>query len=317
MRRLREHRGAGLRLLTETIVSPTLAWQIKELFKAMPEAKWHVWEPLHHDAACARRNKPRSANRSTPFTTSARPTLCSRWMPTFCNVVRANLAYAADFMARRRVRTTEKDAGQAQMNRLYMAETAVSCTGAKADHRLALRPSEIEKLARAIAAQCGIETAGMAPTAWNEKWIAAVAKDLQTHRGRSLVLVGDSQPAAVHLLAHALNERLGNVGADGPLHRADRRPADRADPIAARADQRHRTKAGRNAGSAGRQPGVHRAGRFRLRRPCFTRCRFASATAFTLTRPRIIAIGTCPRPITWNRGAIREVTTARRRSCSR
>ena len=50
-----------------------------------------------------------------------------------------NLRYVADFMARRRVRTTAADAGQAQMNRLYVVETAVSSTGAKADHRLALR----------------------------------------------------------------------------------------------------------------------------------------------------------------------------------
>ncbi len=67
-----------------------------------------------------------------------------------------SLAYAGDFMARRRVRTTENDAEQAKMNRLYVAETAVSCTGAKADHRLALRSPEIEELARAIASRLGV-----------------------------------------------------------------------------------------------------------------------------------------------------------------
>ena len=39
-----------------------------------------------------------------------------------------------------------------------------------------------------------------------------MAKDLEAHRGRSLVLAGDRQPPVVHLLAHALNDRLGNVG---------------------------------------------------------------------------------------------------------
>jgi len=212
MRRLREHHGSGLRLLTESIASPTLAWQIEELFKAMPEAKWHVWEPLHHDSARAAQQTAFGEPVDAIYDFSQADVVLSL-DADFLQCGQGQLAYAADFIARRRVRTSEKDAGQAQMNRLYMAETAVSCTGAKADHRLALRPSEIEKLARAIAAQCGIETAGTAPTGWNEKWIAAVAKDLQAHRSRSLVLVGDSQPAAVHLLAHALNERLGNVGA--------------------------------------------------------------------------------------------------------
>ena len=35
---------------------------------------------------------------------------------------------------------------------------------------------------------------------------------MQAHRGRSLILAGSRQPAVVHLLAHALNHSLGNVG---------------------------------------------------------------------------------------------------------
>ena len=43
--------------------------------------------------------------------------------------------------------------------------------------------------------------------------MAAIAKDLQAHRGRSVVMAGEFQPAAVHALAHAINQSLGNVGA--------------------------------------------------------------------------------------------------------
>lgn len=122
-----------------------------------------------------------------------------------------NLRYAADFMERRRVRTTAENAATAGMNRLYVAETAVTCTGAKADHRLALRPSRIEAVARAIAAKLGMDVGGDAGGT-EEKWVSAVAADLEAHRGRCLVLAGDRQPPQVHLLAHAMNDRLGNVG---------------------------------------------------------------------------------------------------------
>ena len=44
------------------------------------------------------------------------------------------------------------------------------------------------------------------------RWIAAVAKDLQAHRGASVVIAGDTQPPAVHALAHAINQALGNAG---------------------------------------------------------------------------------------------------------
>jgi hypothetical protein len=42
--------------------------------------------------------------------------------------------------------------------------------------------------------------------------LPAVVRDLQAHRGRSVVVAGDYQPAAVHALARQMNEALGNVG---------------------------------------------------------------------------------------------------------
>src|SRR5262249_22734218 len=44
------------------------------------------------------------------------------------------------------------------------------------------------------------------------KMIAAITRDLQGHRGASVVIPGDHQPPAVHALAHSLNAALGNVG---------------------------------------------------------------------------------------------------------
>ena len=41
----------------------------------------------------------------------------------------------------------------------------------------------------------------------------AAARDLTAHKGASIVVAGDEQPAAVHALAHAINQALGNAGA--------------------------------------------------------------------------------------------------------
>ena len=43
--------GAGLRILTESISSPTLAAQIQELQTRLPMAKWHRWDPASADRA--------------------------------------------------------------------------------------------------------------------------------------------------------------------------------------------------------------------------------------------------------------------------
>ena len=44
-------KGAGLRILTETVSSPTLARQLAALLAALPAARWHQWEPASRDNA--------------------------------------------------------------------------------------------------------------------------------------------------------------------------------------------------------------------------------------------------------------------------
>ena len=41
--------GAGIRILTPTISSPTLADQLRNFLKIYPQAKWHVYEPINRD----------------------------------------------------------------------------------------------------------------------------------------------------------------------------------------------------------------------------------------------------------------------------
>ncbi len=235
MQKQREKRGAGLRLLTESIISPTLARQIDALFKDLPEAQWHVYEPIHRDTAWdgAQMAFGEPVN---PVYDFQKADVVLSLDADFLQCAPGSLRYAADFMDRRRAPVTAEGQRKGdspifaeakigtvpgrEMNRLYVVETAVSCTGAKADHRLALRTGEIEEFARAVAAKLGVAgadrdsqgAAKIGAVASSEKWASAVAKDLEAHRGRSLVLAGDCQPPVVHLLAHALNDHLGNVG---------------------------------------------------------------------------------------------------------
>ncbi|HZV87272.1 MAG TPA: 4Fe-4S dicluster domain-containing protein [Candidatus Binatus sp.] len=97
------------------------------------------------------------------------------------------------------------------MNRLYVVEPTPSVTGSSADHRLPLRVSEVGQFARGLAALVGLGGSGTLPPA-AQKWLDAVASDLVKHRGTSLVVAGEFQPAEVHALAHAINAALGNVG---------------------------------------------------------------------------------------------------------
>jgi len=203
----KRNRGAGMRLLTESVISPTLGAQIRELLAAYPEARWHQWEPAGRDAARegARLAFGRYVN------TVYRLDKAEVVLALDADFVRSGpgaVRHARDFISGRRLEGPES-----KMNRLYVVEATPSNTGAVADHRLPLRASEVEGFARALAAALGAGAAGAAlPAGVPEKWLLALVRDLREHRGTSLVIAGEYQTPAVHALAHATNAALGNAG---------------------------------------------------------------------------------------------------------
>jgi MoCo/4Fe-4S cofactor protein with predicted Tat translocation signal len=206
----RATQGAGLRILTETVTSPTLAAQIQEVLAGFPAARWHQYEPAGPDSVRVATAQALGAASEVVYDlTKADAILCLD--ADFVGYGPANLPMIRAFTARRRLGGEQSSAG---MNRLYVAESSPSLTGALADHRLPLRASEIEALAGAVAAAVGAPAGAAAASAGSvpAAWIAAVAKDLQAHAGRSVVMAGPWQPPSVHALAHAVNQKLGNVG---------------------------------------------------------------------------------------------------------
>jgi molybdopterin-containing oxidoreductase family iron-sulfur binding subunit len=198
--------GAGLRFLTGAVTSPTLGAQMKAILQSYPKAKWHRYQPVHRDNVRAGSRLALGGYYDPIYKFAAADVVVSldadflsgSWFPGF-------IRYARDFMSRRK--TPEG------MNRLYVAESSPTTTGMKADHRVGLRPSEVEQIARALAAKLGVPGApAITLNAGQEEWVNAVAADLGKHRGKSLVVPGEFQTPTVQALAHAMNAALANVG---------------------------------------------------------------------------------------------------------
>jgi molybdopterin-containing oxidoreductase family iron-sulfur binding subunit len=204
----RAKRGAGLRLLTETIASPTLFSQIEALLGAFPEAKWHQYEPVNRDNSREGALLAFGEDASVLYKFENADVVVSLGAD-FLGPGPGHLAYARNFSNKRKVRHDHPE-----MNRLYVLESTPTITGANADHRLPLSPSDLEAFAFLLARELGIDSGTPAQSAEgsNKIWIAALARDLQAHPGSSLVLAGDSQPPRVHAIAHLINEKLGNTG---------------------------------------------------------------------------------------------------------
>ena len=198
--------GAGIRILTETITSPTMASQLAAIQKEYPAAKWHQWEPTgaHSARVASVLAFGQSQNTFYDFTNA---NVVVSLDSDFLSTGPASLRYARQFSKRRRVHEASDS-----MNRLYVVEPMPTPTGTKADHRMPMRASDVEAFARVLGAAMGVGSAPAgANPAWN-KWVGAIAKDLQSNAGASIVIAGDHQPAQVHLIAALLNEKLGNSG---------------------------------------------------------------------------------------------------------
>ena len=187
--------GAGLRILTQTITSPTLGEQMQALLAQYPGMKWHQWEAVNGDGAREGGRFAFGAYVHTHYDFTKANVVVSLGSD-FLDEGPGHLRYARDFMSRRRIRN-----GATTMNRLYALEGSVTSTGSVADHRVVVNPTQIEYFARQI-------LAGQS----NHPVVSTLIKDLQANRGSSVVIAGDEQPAAVHAIAHAINTQLGNIG---------------------------------------------------------------------------------------------------------
>jgi molybdopterin-containing oxidoreductase family iron-sulfur binding subunit len=234
-RKARQNRGQGLCFLLERNNSPSRARLQKSLSDEWPEARCHVYDPvdldIHRRAATLAFGKP-----VQPCWQLDKASVVVSLDCDFLGSEGDVHNHIRRFSQRRRLEKPEDSP-----IRLYIAESLMSVTGFNADHRLRLPGSAVAPLAAALAAaifdsERRLQAAGgVAPLAaairksggsnnealakaagveveWMGKWIEACAKDLAANRGRSLVVAGYRQPLEVHLLAHAMNAALGNLG---------------------------------------------------------------------------------------------------------
>ncbi|MGO8815778.1 MAG: TAT-variant-translocated molybdopterin oxidoreductase [Terriglobia bacterium] len=199
-------KGAGLRILTGIVTSPSLADQIRAMLTQFPQAKCHQYEPGSRDTVREGSKLAFGEYVNTVYHLDQADVIVSL-DADFLTAGPGAVRYARDFANKRRVTGPEST-----MNRLYVVESTPTVTGAMADHRFPLRASDVEAFARALAAPLAGKTGSAAPGRVPASWIPALVRDLQKHRGASLVIAGEQQPPAVHALAHAMNDALGNVG---------------------------------------------------------------------------------------------------------
>jgi molybdopterin-containing oxidoreductase family iron-sulfur binding subunit len=198
--------GGGLRILTGPVTSPTLNDQLKALLSKYPQAKWLQFTPVGQGNAQAGANQAFGQPYQAIYDFSKADVVLS----LDCDFMfgePGKMRYSRDFMARHQPISTN-----GTMSRLYMVEGSSTLTGANADHRMPVKPSQVEAFARAIASRLGINVSAPSGQIPGQNWLDPLAADLKKAGNAALVVAGERQPAVVHALAHAMNQALGSVG---------------------------------------------------------------------------------------------------------
>jgi molybdopterin-containing oxidoreductase family iron-sulfur binding subunit len=195
--------GQGIYFLSETITSPTLAAQWKQVQAAYPQAKLVQWEPVNSDSSRTASKAVFGNYFDAQYKLEAADVIVSLDADFLGGIAHPGfLPLAAAYAERHRYEEGKP------MNRLYVVETMPTVTGFKAEHRLALKPSEIAAFAQAL-------ISGVAPqgaSAEQQKFFAALQADLERTTGRCVVIPGEQASPAVHAAAYLLNASLEAVG---------------------------------------------------------------------------------------------------------
>lgn len=201
--------GAGLRILAGRSSSPTLGVVKAAIAKKYPKAAWVEYDSVSFDqpvlGAQMAFGQPLSAQYGYDKADVVVALDCD-----FLGLDAQTVLPVKQFSSRRRVEEGRP------MNRLYAAEANFTITGGMADHRLRARVSDVGALALALARELNVSGAELkvlgGSSAKDQKFIAAAAKDLAAAKGKSLVVAGPRQPAAVHAVVALINQALGNNG---------------------------------------------------------------------------------------------------------
>ena len=212
-RGLRGRQGEGLRFLMEPSSSPLIGYLRQRLLETYPRAKFSAWSAIPLQQIYDGAQLAFGAAYETRLDLSRASVLLSLDSDLLA-ALPGTLPAMADWAAKR-------DPGKGELGRLYAVESNLTVTGMNADHRLRVKPSEIQRFGLALLGRLAAQVPALARYGAlaqrftlppeSAKFADALAKDLVKAGRGALVSVGPRQPPALHAAAHAINTALGSA----------------------------------------------------------------------------------------------------------
>ncbi|GHG63252.1 TAT-variant-translocated molybdopterin oxidoreductase [Comamonas sp. JC664] len=218
--------GQGIRVVLPWHLGPTAEAAVKRFLAAYPTARTVRDEPLGELAAIAEAHRVTHGVHAVPDYRFDKATVIASFGADFLGTWVSPVAFTRQY-------TEARDAaGQRKMARHYQVEPMMTLTGAAADRRFVVAPSELRlvlaDLVRRLAVKAGRELPGLPsapPLTLEESAKEELAEALWAQRQGALVVAGGDD-VATQVLVNAANALLGSEGrtvslADGTALDAD------------------------------------------------------------------------------------------------
>ncbi len=205
---LQKRKGRGLHVLAQSTSSPTFSRLRNEFQLVFPDARWHVYQPLDGDSGYA--------GSKMAFDRDVRPQFQLQNAATIVSLDCDLLGLHPGHQRWCRDWAAGRNPNGGTYSRMWVFESGYSITGAAADIRQPILPSQMLELVQSIAAGLGLKSGiGIQPDGDSSELTTQVDQlvaELQQSGSKSLLIAGASQPPEVHALVHAINQHLGCVG---------------------------------------------------------------------------------------------------------
>lgn len=200
--------GKTTYLVSQTILSPSTMAVIQQFTSANGNVKLVQYDPYSAHGLLEAGNEV-VGSRVLPAYDFSKAKVIVSFGADFLGSWLSSTEYSKQFAQTRRVGPNNKE-----MSRLYVYESLMSITGANADYRINIKPSEkglyIAALYNEVAGLLGAPAMNI-PAPASAKWIKEAAQELVANAGKSLVVDG-SNDKQLQKLVLMLNQLLKNFG---------------------------------------------------------------------------------------------------------
>ena len=199
--------GGQIRIISNTILSPSTKAAI-EIFKTKYPTTQHIQYDPNSSYGIWKANADSFGAGFIPSYDFSKAKTIVSIAADFLGTWVAPIEFTKQYAATRQLSDDKKE-----MSRHYQFESNLSLTGANADHRSTIRPSQeglvVAQLYNLIAAKAGKGSIGAGLE--GNKTLDKASEDLWNNKGAGLVVAG-SNDKSVQLIVNAINDMLGNYG---------------------------------------------------------------------------------------------------------